>query len=223
MKQEPRNSTLTSAALVVIATGVWAGLFSQRGSWITPVCISSPELCVPDRLWSIDALGYSAFGAYGRADELSYWSQNFSGAFLLGVICLLTQGREARRKAWLYAALLGTLLNGILTEGIRLIAQRPRPFVLMSPATEGLNPAHYTSFVSGHTSFSAMACALAVIVCLREGRGLAGALPLALALPVITAICRVLAGRHYVTDTIGGALLGIFAAVVVAARWAPKR
>lgn len=219
MKREP----WISAALVALATGAWAGLFSLRGRLISPTCISAPELCLPARLWPIDALGYAAFGAYQRADELSYWSQNFSGAFLVGVIFLLTRAEEARRKLWLYAALMGTLLNGLLTESIRLIAQRPRPFVLMSPSTEGLNPAHYTSFVSGHTSFSTMACALAVIICLREGHGVRGALPFALALPVITAVCRVLAGRHYVTDTVGGALVGLFSACLVAAWLVPSR
>ena len=59
--------------------------------------------------------------------------------------------------------------NGAVNELTRLAVQRPRPFVYANPQGEGGNPAHYTSFYSGHTSFAAVS--LMSLLLILAGRG----------------------------------------------------
>ena len=161
----------------------------------------------------------------GDADGYSFITQNSAGAIaaagIVGANLLIAPGPAGAMLALRDLAILvqTTGWNGVGNEVSHLITQRPRPFVYGNPAELGRDPAHYVSFWSGHTSFTAAAM-VALALCLRRRRApvtaqvLAGALGLGLI--VATAIFRIFAGRHFPTDVIAGAVAGGLVALAVA-------
>ena len=108
------------------------------------------------------------------------------------------------RSKW--RLLVGGLVAGLLARGgvelIRIFVHRPRPF-LADPSIIPLISESSYSFPSGHAAFF---FALATVVYAHNKRlGLwfyaAGA---------AIGLARVLAGVHYISDILGGAVLGIF-------------
>jgi membrane-associated phospholipid phosphatase len=112
-----------------------------------------------------------------------------------------------------------SLWNGFVTESIRITVQRPRPFVYADPQRYGNSPAHYTSFISGHTSFSAAAATSMVVLLARTGAprallylgGSAG-----FVLVFLTGLFRVQAGRHFLTDVVAAAFIGTLVTLLLA-------
>jgi undecaprenyl-diphosphatase len=99
-----------------------------------------------------------------------------------------------------------------------LIFQRPRPFVYLDPLQRGIDPAHYTSFYSGHTSFAA-AMGVSVLILLWKRKV---PLPFLAVLVVFiqvlvfsTGYFRIMAGRHFLTDVIVGGIAGAVTALCV--------
>ncbi|NDD93043.1 phosphatase PAP2 family protein, partial [bacterium] len=75
---------------------------------------------------------------------------------------------------------------------------------------------HYTSFYSGHTSFAALASTCAVISALNARPALRwSVLSLGVLLTSFTGAFRVIAGRHFITDVVFGALAGAAIALAV--------
>jgi membrane-associated phospholipid phosphatase len=147
------------------------------------------------------------------SDYLSFWTQDASAVLALATFFLFM-----RRKFWPHVVLLlqCTFINGTLNEAVRLVVQRPRPFVYFDPQQYGGAHAHYTSFYSGHTSFAALACTCAVLASLDAKpwvrRLVATA---ALLLTVATGLLRVTGSRHFITDVSFGALVGVAIAIAV--------
>lgn len=156
------------------------------------------------------------------ADGASYFTQNLSGVYALCSLLLLSaflyfSKRLSQREVFgAFLIDLSILLqtigwNGVFTELSHFISQRPRPFVFLDPLTRGLDPSHFTSFYSGHTSFSA-AATLGVILMLfrRKAPPLLCFLSIAIAEVLIfsTAYFRILAGRHFLTDVLSGGVAG---------------
>jgi undecaprenyl-diphosphatase len=179
------------------------------------------------------------------ADGYSYQTQNFSGFWgitlpwgwtLFQTLSSLGSLRSfgVIRSLGILAANLGSDLvvylqtiswNGLLTEISHIVSQRPRPFVFSNPTERGIDPAHYTSFYSGHTSFAAATGTCGFLLLMRAGA------PLALlllsfastqALILSTAYFRILAGRHFLTDVLCGAIAGSITAYCLARRKAKK-
>jgi len=96
------------------------------------------------------------------------------------------------------------LLNQILI----LIWSRPRPFAVQA-ATLLLRPSHDPSFPSDHATFAFAVAVALFLISKRIG------VP-ALILAALIGLARVFAGEHYVTDVIGGALIGTLATIAVA-------
>lgn len=227
LKTPPRLTRLDWALLLVPGV-LWASLFQIRDHVVGMRCATHPELCRPEQLFAFDRIAVTQ--ASGLADQVSLVTQNLSGilALLIPLLWLATRrgerplsGAGFREAAWTDLILLGqaSLWNGLTTETIRLVVQRPRPFVYADPIGQGAASAHYTSFVSGHTSFSAAACVTGLLLLL--GRGAPGRLLwptsiVAASLVVTTGLCRVLAGRHFTSDVVGGALTGTAVALAVA-------
>ncbi len=116
--------------------------------------------------------------------------------------------RERRRRLILLAALAtaGSLLvNQILIR----IWSRPRPFAVQA-ATLLLPPSHDPSFPSDHATFAFAIAVGLFLVSKRVG-------VLALILAALIGLARVYTGEHYVSDVIGGALIGS-GAMLAAAR-----
>lgn len=207
---------------------LWLALILLRPVLIAPRCGTDPSACRIESLWVGDRI--AVLSESGDADLLSYFTQNTAGiaAAAVPLAFHLVRGVAASTPwlgiaGWILTDWVVTaqtvMLNGVGVELSHLLWQRPRPFVYQNPAVRGLDPHHYTSFYSGHTSATA-AMALALLLGLVSygaprwlllGVGLMGE-----GLVVTTAIFRVLAGRHFVSDTWVAVMAGSLVALGVA-------
>jgi membrane-associated phospholipid phosphatase len=206
----------------------WAAAFKARPAVMSLGCGRQPQRCAPDHVFALDRIAIGLGNA--RADAWSFITQDLTGALAVLVPALWAawtwhRGRQRGRAAWLAWTTDLVLFvemacwNGLLTESARLLVQRPRPFVYTDPARLGLDPAHYTSFLSGHTSFTAAAATHLVLTLRGRGwprRADTALIAIATALVAATGALRVLAGRHFPTDTLAAAAAGALAAGTVA-------
>jgi membrane-associated phospholipid phosphatase len=226
MKRQNRF-TKTDLLLTLLPALFWLGATHARPWVIRPSCSQAVQTCSKESVISVDRLSLGMEDS--QADEFSYFTQNFSGFLALAVpaawnLSLLTLGQVNAPAALtalgtdLVVVLQTTFWNGFLTETSHLISQRPRPFVYSNPAVRGTDPAHYTSFYSGHTSFTAAAnTVLLILLFLRRAP-----LPILLIYGAVTqmlifstAYFRILAGRHFLTDVIFGAIAGSLIALII--------
>jgi membrane-associated phospholipid phosphatase len=219
--------TWSYLAWTVVPALLWLAAIYSRGAIIRPHCAEHPENCTAAQLLPMDrpAIGLEA----PQADALSFTTQGLSGVLALGVPPLWHLGTLALGLATPAGAAVAlgvdlaifaqtAVWNGFLTESSHLVSQRPRPFVYTDPA-RARDFSNYTSFYSGHTSFSAASATYLFLT--LAGRGapapvLAVAGAGAYALMSLTGTYRVLAGRHFPTDVLIGALAGCWVAFVVA-------
>ena len=207
---------------------LWTALTLARPWTLTPRCISSPTACTPDTVLQIDRFSLSM--EEGWAEELSYLTQNFSGvlALLFPFLLYFLRWKTSQPPLTKRMKVLGQDLvfilqvmcwNGVFTEVSHWLSKRPRPFVYMHPEILGVNPSNYTSFYSGHTSFAAAVnmASLLILWQTRMPRTLFWIFAFLLeGLVISTASFRVLAGRHFFTDVLCGALAGTAVAWAVA-------
>ena len=214
--------------LIIIPALVWAALIYSRPLLIHPRCIDPQNSCKTENLLKVDQIAVRQNSS--QADAYSYFTQNLSGVLAAATPALWSGGLAALGRLSPTSALVAistdlvilaetTVWNGFLGETVRLIAQRPRPFVYASPADAGTNPSHYVSFYSGHTSFAASAMTALFLILL--GRKvprplLTGFGAVGIALTLSTGLFRVLAGRHFVTDVVVATLAGVLVATAVA-------
>ncbi|HET6816491.1 MAG TPA: phosphatase PAP2 family protein [Mycobacteriales bacterium] len=116
-------------------------------------------------------------------------------------LALLLWWRGDRRGAVFVAAT--RLLAVVVSSVVKALVRRHRP-VLAHP----LAHAHGYSFPSGHALGSAALWASVAFVAAARGLSRGRAVALAVTVPVVVAATRVLLGVHYVTDVIGGLVLG---------------
>jgi membrane-associated phospholipid phosphatase len=199
---------------------LWGVATYARPFIIGTRCISQPQSCTKKSLLPIDQLSIGTED--WKADEYSYNTQNLSGVIAVAAPLAWTVSRVAigglvpasaaiviAEDLLIFAQV--SAWNGLFTELSHLVAQRPRPFVYINPAVRGTDSAHYTSFYSGHTSFTAAAAATTFFILLMRGAPLI-ILLLSLvnmeALVIMTSYFRIMAGRHFLTDVICGAIAG---------------
>jgi membrane-associated phospholipid phosphatase len=220
--------------LTILPFIFWAA-FVQARPWILRTHCG-PDLtgCPKEQVLSIDQPGLGIEN--GPADGYSYLTQNLSGVLAVSVPLAYQATQAAMGLASPASALAfaGTDLvlffqswgiNGAITEGVRLVAQRPRPYVYSNPS-QGMDPQNYVSFYSGHTSFTATACMCLLLILI--GRSAPNALLLLSAavsqcLVISTAVFRILSGRHFLTDVLAGAVMGGAVAIAVALLHRPTR
>ena len=198
----------------------WIGAFSLREPLIATRCLDAPLECGPQAVYWIDR--GAIFLENPAADAWSYVTQNWAGYLALGLPLLwlaflyrkkrltLKAAKQALWVDWLLVVQ-ATLWNGWITETLRVTVQRPRPFVYSDPARLGGAVAHYTSFISGHTSFASVAGAILILVLIGRDAPKRFWLPvggIALSLAFLTGLFRVLAARHFLTDVIAAAVVG---------------
>lgn len=121
---------------------------------------------------------------------------------------------EKREKIKIFwTALFSTAIARFgVVELIRLFYHRPRPFVAFN--TEPLFPEHSWSFPSGHAAFFFALAASLYFYNKKWGAWFFIA-------ATIISVSRVIAGVHYPSDILGGALVGIAVAYVVS--WTTKK
>lgn len=231
---EPPTLNRRDRWLTFVPIVLWTGAVLLRPWVIRPWCSQTPEQCTLQSILPMDQI--AAGMESGASDGLSFITQNTSGILLLAVPLIwaafaLLRGQIQRKAAMLQVgtdfiiAVQTVTWNGFFTELSHLISQRPRPFVYSSPALRGIDPAHYTSFYSGHTSFSA-ASTTALVFILISRKAPSSLLWMSIAcaqiLVFLTGIFRVLAGRHFVTDVIIGGLAGTCVAWIIAMVHRPR-
>lgn len=219
-KPQTRQEWLFFHALTTLPIGVWAFIYSIRPYFYDLHCAVEPSPCTKESVFFVDQIVFR-FGDIAY-DALSNWVQNITGlfVFLIPVILYRLKPSYGKSRAFFDVLSIGqaTFWNGVIMEIVRMLVQRPRPGVFNSPITEGLNLQQYSSFYSGHTSFVALATTSAVIVLSRVPIGtikLRLATLVAVSLTLWTGVLRVLGGRHYPTDVLVGAIMGMTIALTI--------
>ncbi|MGC4930788.1 phosphatase PAP2 family protein [Streptomyces sp. DT117] len=127
---------------------------------------------------------------------------------LIAVAVVALWWRGARLLAlWVAAA---SLLGSLLSQGVKAAVDRERP-----RWPDPVDSAHFSAFPSGHAMTAAVSCGLLLWLLRLYGAGpalWAGAVAVAVVSVIGVAVTRVYLGVHWLTDVVGGTLLG--AAVV---------
>ncbi|MFD7386825.1 phosphatase PAP2 family protein [Streptomyces anulatus] len=135
---------------------------------------------------------------------------------LIAAVVVALWWRGARPLAlWLAGT---SLIASLLQQGLKAAVGRERP-----QWPDPVDSAHYAAFPSGHTMTAVVSCGLLVWLVRLYGAG-----PLArgavLAVAVVSAVgvsaTRVYLGVHWLTDVVGGALLGVAVVALSAAGYA---
>lgn len=225
--RQPRSILITTAAVLL-----WILSNAARPYVLKTTCTGGPQSpafgCHPQELNRIDrtSLGIDRTDA----DLLSYYTQNFAGAAALAIPLAYTAWVTALgvlpgslvviTVSYQLQVLLETMAwNGLALEISHFLTSKPRPFVFADTTGQAGDPQNYTSFYSGHTSFTAAMMTAALLLLLTQGaslRWLIVAGTLGQALVLLTAIFRVLGARHFPTDVVSGAIAGSLVSVGVA-------
>jgi undecaprenyl-diphosphatase len=151
----------------------------------------------------------------GFEDPLRFFALDAQFFFVaLLAVLFLARGKWASRNArhGVVAAGLSAALGLAVAQVIAGLWDRPRPYVAHpDDAHLFIAPSPDPSFPSDHAT---AAFAIAMAIFLRNRR--AGAVAFAMA--IVLAVARVAVGTHYPSDVLGGALIGIAAALVL---WLP--
>jgi membrane-associated phospholipid phosphatase len=197
---DPREATglaLTLALLVTIVGGVGLGVLAYLGR-------TSGDLNRLDR--SVGSWGYDHRSA-ATTHGLRIVTQ-FGAITTVIIVCVVLASVETfrTRSAWIVPFLV-VLLGGeeILSNSIKALVDRTRPSFIPS-AVAGLGP----SFPSGHSATAAAFYAGAALLLGRRRGHVARAVLTGLAVGVAVAVAssRVLLDVHWLSDVIGGLLLG---------------
>lgn len=224
------KATSWDGMILLISVGVWVGGLFLRPHLIDPACQKDLSGCRVEQVHVWDRVAVR-----DRDPVANYWSfvtQDFAGyTAVLGTI-VWHAGRWVVARSLPAGALVAlgsdlvTLVqaaawNGAWTEVSKIGFQRPRPLVYRDPVKEGADPAHYTSFYSGHTSFVAAVTLMFIFILVIRGLPLwagiglwvVGSVPLTAA----TGYFRVHAGVHFPSDVVVGAWMGYFSTFVLVA------
>ncbi|MFE6773874.1 phosphatase PAP2 family protein [Streptomyces fimicarius] len=135
---------------------------------------------------------------------------------LIAVAVVALWWRGARLLALWVAAT--SLLGSLLQQGLKAVVGRERP-----QWPDPVDTAHYAAFPSGHAMSAVVSCGLLVWLLRLYGAG-PGARGAALAVAVVSAAgvaaTRLYLGVHWLTDVVGGALLGVAVVALSAAGYA---
>lgn len=109
-------------------------------------------------------------------------------------------------------ALVAVVVALALYEGVKLSTKRPRPFAANPAIKAEVPPLDKYSFPSGHT-MNNLAVASAVFYCVPQYGWIM------ILLPLTWGLLRVYFGVHWLTDIIGGFLLGVASFVIARILW----
>jgi len=213
--------------LILIPGLLWLISVQSRSILITTSCLNITKPCQKQSVFFMDQLSLGI--NIDPADSYSFFTQNLSVllALLIPLLwnlyrVLRSRGLNLRSAREMSADLAITIeaifWNGFFTETSHWIAQRPRPFVYTDPLVLGADPAHYTSFYSGHTSVAGVSNTI-VLLLLIARRAPTWLLLLDLGvgefLIFSTGYFRIMSARHFLTDVLCGAVAGILTALLV--------
>ncbi|GAA3736815.1 phosphatase PAP2 family protein [Leifsonia bigeumensis] len=158
-----------------------------------------------DEVWMDEMLEHRVGWLEGPALVLNFVGGGWFARILVpvGTVAALLVAR--RRWAAAYYAL-AVLLSVLAVQSLKATFDRPRPEEILVVSDAG-------SFPSGHVANAATLAVSLAIILGRAWVWYAGAV-----YTVAMALSRTYLGAHWLTDTVGGALLGAGIAVIV---WAP--
>lgn len=119
------------------------------------------------------------------------------------------------------------LVSSALVQGVKFFAARKRPFVRYGHGTDGADPATGTTYdvndrdshiglPSGHTALAtALGVSAAMTATLEDSKAAPWLWGAAAAMSISTGALRIMAEKHYFTDTVAGAALGAACGVVL--------
>jgi undecaprenyl-diphosphatase len=197
------NESATSRRVVVttgVAGAVCIILAVLLGAWIVN---RGPEPFVVDAAWNILLVGVD----WAPYDALSRF-MNVAGGVLVSslvvpVVAIIVF--LAVRRPWSAVYFLATIaLSGLLVQVLKHLFGRARP-------DEILVISDYGSFPSGHVANAATLAAILVVLHPRIWTVVVGALYV-----LIMAFSRTYLHAHWLSDTLGGALVGVGVALVCA-------
>lgn len=200
--------------LLALGTALWGGSSFIGGAG------APPPWCGSDTTPACDRNGVNALDrlAFDRSDESMRIAANVLVGVVPGAFTLLDilDTGVTHWRGWLTDAVIITeavVWSGAMQDVVRRATRRPRPYMY----TPGLNPSQRNgpeadfSFFSGHTSnLFAMTTAAAFTYHLRHPGGKWRWLvwTTAFAGASVEPVLRVLAGDHFPTDVIVGAIVG---------------
>jgi undecaprenyl-diphosphatase len=164
----------------------------------------------------LDAALFASINGLARySDRVNDFFEFFAyyGPYLLVMLLILIwfwPGQRAQRNLRQWAVINATAAAAIalgVNQIIIRIWERPRPF-MVHPAIMLLTPSRDPSFPSDHATF-AFGVAVALFLAMRRV-GIA-----VLLLAALISFARVVAGEHYVSDVIGGAIVGSSVALLI--------
>lgn len=203
------------------ATALWTGAVVGAAALVLLVLVAvrwSPLMSL-DRSVA-DALHRHAVGDPGLVHVnrvLTDWVWDpWTMRALIAVAVIALWWRGARRLALWTAAT--SLLATLLQQGLKAAVDRERP-----QWTDPVDSANFAAFPSGHAMTAVVTCGLLLWLLRLYGAG-PGLWGTALAVAVVSAIgvaaTRVYLGVHWLTDVVGGALLGVAVVALSAAGYA---
>ena len=174
------------------------------GWWIL---LRGPEPFVVDDAWNMLLVGW-------RIDALTAFSQamNWLGGGIVGVFIIPIGGAIALVIARRYIGAAYFVAASLVSAGAVQVLKhlfgraRPEEIIVISD---------YGSFPSGHAANAATIAAVAVVLFPRLWVVIAGAVWV-----VLMAFSRTYLHAHWLSDTVGGAMVGVGTALVVAAAMA---
>ena len=154
------------------------------------------------------------FDRWAIAEPRSFWSHASTG--LLGAIAAVTWWDLAKHDPAGRTKILASAESAAVAAGVTVLVQevigRDRP-VFHTVAASGINPDDVRpSFPSGH---SAIAFALATSYVLSRAAPSGAARVGAIVAAAAVAVLRVASARHFPSDVVGGAAVGVGSAVLV--------
>ncbi|WP_436701014.1 diacylglycerol kinase family protein [Nocardioides sp. BYT-33-1] len=196
MLDRPRRTPLLSSLILLALFGAVAAAVAAEWSWVMDLDGhgESARNWAGDEEWLRHPL---------RAIEIAFGTAGMTVITAVLAVALVLKGH--RRAGILVAAVMAA--TALATYGAKVLVGRGRP-VWQDPEYF----LHSNAFPSGHTSaaaaFSGLVVLLAVMLVRRGGiRRLLTTL--AVLLWLLVAADRVLLGRHYPSDVVGGTLLGL--------------
>lgn len=196
MLDRPRRTPLLAALILLALFGAVAGAVAADWSWLMDLDLEGQDArtWAGDQAWLRDPL---------RVVEVAFGTACMTAITTVLAVTLFVKGH--RRAGILVAVVMAA--TALATYGAKVLVGRGRP-VWQDPEYF----LHSNAFPSGHTSsaaaFAGLVVLLAVMLVRRAGiRRLLSTL--AVLMWVLVSADRVLLGRHYPSDVVGGTLLGV--------------